>query len=275
MSTLDSFILVDAHVHMQSCFTWSRFFRSAYRNFKETALPLGKDFSAVLLLSEVAGVRYFHDLLSLSDKESSIQSQALGAWRLFKTEESCSLEVRGSEGESLFVIAGRQIVTREKLEVLALLTDSEFTDGLPLSQIVAEIKAADGLPVIPWGVGKWLGKRGRLLAEFMETEYKNGVFLGDNGGRPTFWKDPAHFELAHDKGLPVLPGSDPLPLASEVERVGSYGFYLQDKLSTRHPAAKLKKGLLENAQSLTAYGDLQSPLSFLKNQVGIRLNGVR
>ncbi len=268
---MDSLTLVDAHVHMQRCFTWAHFFRSAYRNFQKTALSLTKDFSAVLLLSEVAGVQYFRDLLALSDKDQADQTKSLGDWQVLKTEESCSLEVRGEQGASLFIIAGRQIVTQEKLEVLALLTDAQFKDGLPLSQAVEEIRTAGAIPVVPWGVGKWLGQRGTLLSKFIETGPKSDVFLGDNGGRPTFWKYPAHFKLAQEKGLLVLPGSDPLPLSSEVERVGNYGFHLPQKLSSRQPAAELKDHLLAKPKSLTAYGNLQSPLAFFKNQVSIRL----
>ncbi len=170
MKPLDSLILVDAHVHMQRCFTWSHFFHSAYHNFKKTALSLTKDFSAVLLLSEVTGVQYFRDLLALSDKDQADQTKSLGDWQLFKTEESSSLEVRRAQGESLFIIAGRQIVTQEKLEVLALLSDAPFKDGLALSQAVEEILAAGALPVIPWGVGKWLGQRGTLLTKFIEKK---------------------------------------------------------------------------------------------------------
>lgn len=269
---MDSLILVDAHVHMQHCFSWSQFFYSAYRNFQKMALSLEKDFSAVLLLSEAAGVQYFRDLFVLSDKERLIQSQLLGEWQLFKTEESCSIEVRSRQGESLLIIAGRQIVTLEKLEVLALLSDTQFMDGLPLSQIVSEIKAEGAIPVIPWGAGKWLGGRGKLLTKFIETMSESNMFLGDNGGRPTFWKHPAHFELARSKGLSVLPGSDPLPLLGEVERIGSYGFYLSGKLSTRQPAAELKHHLLSKHTTLTPYGDLRSSLAFCKDQLSIRLS---
>ncbi len=271
LSQIDSFVLVDAHVHMQRCFTWPHFFRSAYHNFQKAVPSLDKDFSAVLLLSEVSGVQYFNDLLVLSDKGESDQNKSLGEWRLFKTTESCSIEARNSEGASLFIIAGRQIVTREKLEVLALLTDAQFKDGLSLTQVVAEIKAANAISVLPWGVGKWLGQRGTVLTKFMETMPKSGVFLGDNGGRPVFWQNPAHFELARHKGIAILPGSDPLPLSREVERVGSYGFQLPHKLSSRQPAAELKERLFAQPESLTAYGNLQSPLNFLKNQVSLRL----
>ncbi len=264
MNKLDPLVLVDAHVHMQHCFTWSHFFRSAYRNFKKTASSLTKDFSAVLLLSEITGVQSFRDLLVLSDEDQATQNKSLGEWQLFKTGESCSLEVKRGQGESLFIIAGRQIITQEKLEVLALLSDAQFKDGLALSQVLKEISAAGALPVIPWGAGKWLGQRGTLLSKFIETEQKSEVFLGDNGGRPTFWKHPAHFKLAQNKGLLLLPGSDPLPLSSEVERVGSYGFHLPQKLSSRQPAAELKKRLLAKPHSLTAYGDF-------KNQISIRL----
>jgi len=272
MSKADSFVLVDAHVHIQNCFSLPKFFRCAYDNFKKNKNSLGSDnFSAVLLLVEVAGIHHFRSLKNLCDHESVVRDDLFGTWRLHKTAESCSVEARSDKGESLLVVAGRQIVTQEKLEVLALITDKDFPDNEALHHTVERIKMNDAVAVIPWGAGKWLGKRGRLLTNFINSNAAKGTFIGDNGGRPTLWRTPKHFKQAHRRNLLVLPGSDPLPLANAVERAGSFGFRMPEHLSNHEPAAELKERLLSSNPNVIPYGSLRPSFSFLKDQISLRL----
>ena len=74
---------------------------------------------------------------------------------------------RGYTGQTLYVIAGRQIITRERLEVLALCTAKEFADGEEVETVLDKVRRAGGLPVLPWGAGKWWGTRGRIVTELL------------------------------------------------------------------------------------------------------------
>lgn len=272
MSKTNSFVLVDAHVHIQNGFSLPQFFRCAYDNFKKKKNSLGADnFSAVLLLAEVVGTHYFRSLRNLCDHESVVRDDLFGTWQLRKTAESCSVEARSDKGEVLLIVAGRQIVTQEKLEVLALITDKNFPDDDSLCRTVERIKMDGAVAVIPWGVGKWLGQRGSLLTAFIDSNSAKGTFIGDNGGRPTLWGMPKHFKQARHRDLSVLPGSDPLPLANAVERAGSFGFRMSGRLSAHEPAAELKKRLLSSNPNIIPYGSLRSPFSFLKDQLRLRL----
>ncbi len=272
MNKTGSFVLVDAHVHIQNGFSLPQFFRCAYDNFKKKENSLGSDnFSAVLLLAEVVGTHHFKSLRNLCDQESVVRDDLWGAWRLHKTAESASVEARSDQGESLFVVAGRQIVTQEKLEVLALVTDKHFPDNETLYQTVERIKMDDAVAVIPWGAGKWLGQRGRFLTDFIDSNSAKGTFIGDNGGRPTLWREPKHFKQARRQGLLVLPGSDPLPLVNAVERVGSFGFRMSECLSNHKPAADLKARLFSRNPNIIPYGSLRPSFSFLRDQIRLRL----
>jgi len=264
-------LLIDAHVHLQGCFELSCFFDSAYQNFCHYVRPAGSGFSAVLLLSEVAGVQQFDRLKAICNSDKLDQQAELGSWRLFKTEDNAALEVRRENGDAMFIIAGRQIVTLEKLEVHALLTETLFADGEPLDETISKIKSDGALPVIPWGAGKWLGERGKVLMNFITSDMSNNVFLGDNGGRPFLWGTPRHFVDGRLKGMLVLPGSDSLPLAREVKRVGSFGFKMQGGLIGNQPASELKKRLFCDDLSVEPYGRLHSLIGFLKDQVSLRL----
>ncbi|VAW88294.1 hypothetical protein MNBD_GAMMA16-667 [hydrothermal vent metagenome] len=273
MSKADSFILVDAHVHIQDCFSFPQFFRCAYDNFKKQINSPGSDhFSAVLLLAEVVGTHSFKALRDLCDKGSVVvHDDVFGTWNLLKTAESYSLAVRSDKGESLLIVAGRQVVTEERLEVLALITDQHFPDNEPLCRTVERIKTDGAVAVIPWGAGKWLGHRGKILTTFIDSNSAKGTFIGDNGGRPMLWGVPEHFKQAQRRNLLVLPGSDPLPLANGIERVGSFGFRMSGRLSDHKPATELKKRLFSSQADVVPYGSLRPSFLFLKDQISLRL----
>ena len=152
---------------------------------------------------------------------------------------------------SIYIVAGRQIVTAEGLELLALGTDQLFEDGLPASSALTAVRASGALPVFPWAVGKWLGKRGKILSDLLSRELRSNesatdgssadLYLGDNSGRPIFWHNPSHFKQARALDMHVLPGTDPLPFADEAKRVGSFGFVVHGSLSDEHPVDDLKR----------------------------------
>jgi len=131
------------------------------------------------------------------------------------------------------------------------------------------------IPVIPWGFGKWVARRGKILRNFLEKNQFSPLFLGDNGGRPGFWPRPSYFKKAEENGLRVLPGSDPLPLTSESSRPGSFGFSFQGTLDPRHPGMDIKKILLDPKTHLQPYGSLENPYRFAYKQLAIRLNKLK
>ena len=69
----------------------------------------------------------------------------------------------------------------------------------------------------------------------------------------------------------ILPGSDPLPLAGEIERIGRYGFVLRLKLDLDRPARALKAHLEGLERQPASFGRLQSPGRFLAAQLSLRL----
>ncbi|MDH3355290.1 MAG: hypothetical protein OEL79_08765, partial [Chromatiales bacterium] len=82
---------------------------------------------------------------------------------------------------------------------------------------------------------------------------------------------PRHFVDGSLKGMSILPGSDSLPLAREVERVGSFGFKLYGEIIDNHPVSELKRRLLCDEPKVRAYGRLRSSLGFLKDQISLRV----
>jgi hypothetical protein len=275
MTTPDSLplILVDAHVHIYDCFNLEAFFGAALKNFQASAQRQGhvNHFQSILLLTETQSDHYFRQLAQLAQEGNGLKQQKVGQWSIHATQEDCSLYVENSQGQRIYLMAGRQVVTSENLEVLALLTTQTFDEGSTLEKTIDAVISSGGIPVLPWGVGKWIGHRGTLLNRLLEHNPFSALFLGDNGGRPVFWPVPPLFKQARQKGLQILPGTDPLPFADESRRPGSFGFAIEGVLNSDQPAESLKQMLLDSTSSIQSYGTREQPLRFLRNQVSIQI----
>lgn len=232
---------IDGHVHVHACYDEEVFLTAAHRN-----LSADERGCAVIMLAEMAGANVF----------ARWQAGA-GRWTCTPTGEDYSIVL----GDRLLVIAGRQIVTAERVEVLAQFTTRTFADGLPLETTIEEILQSAALPVLPWGVGKWWGGRGRRVREVVE---RYPVFLGDNAGRPTGWPTPRLF-----RGRLVLPGSDPLRLASQQQMAGSYGFMLPGPFVRERPGEQIRRAL-QAGRRILPVGRRTGVLVFLVQQIGLR-----
>jgi hypothetical protein len=258
--------LVDAHVHLYDCFDLATLLDSAYEHFSRQATRYGKPdrFTGVLMLAETGEQDRFAELHAGADHGSE--------WTLTRTDEDCSLLARTPDGRELALLAGRQIISREKLEVLALATRARFPDGTPTEDLLVQIQQRNAIAVLPWGVGKWFGNRGTIVRSLLSSTERPKFFLGDNGGRPLFWPRPGLMRLAERAGIGVLPGTDPLPLASQELRCGSFGFAIKGLPSVRRPGADVTNMIDDSTSEMTPYGKLETPLRFVRNQLRLRLD---
>ena len=278
MSTVTA--VVDAHVHIHPCYRPDDLLSNAYANLS-SALAHGssgqggrvppENHALFLLMTECAGDDYFGALhASAHGGTADIERLALRSWMAVPTEEEASVVAVNGERQ-LFIVAGRQIACREGLEVLVLGTTRRLPDGLPIRDVLSET-AGWGVPrVIPWGPGKWLFKRGRLLGQLLEEFRRPTLFLGDEGGRPVFWGYPQQFERAARIGVRDLPGTDPLPFPHDVTKVGRMGFRARIDLDRARPAASLLNALREPTTAMERFAVLESPLRFVRNQIGMQL----
>ena len=266
-------IFVDAHVHIYDCFDLELFFDSAFANFKSEASRLGQQdaFTGILLLTETSKDKWFERLTDYADNKDGNGNKAIGDWAFHHTDENCSLYARGGKNQGLFLIAGRQIVTAEKLEVLALATDKSLKDGAPIEQVIQSLQDIGAIPVVPYGLGKWIGRRGKILRDLLKKTERTKLFLGDNGGRPKFLPRSSHFKQAEKRGIRVLPGSDPLPFPFECQRAGGFGFSFLGSINFEHPARDLKKILMDTSTYFQEYGRLESPYRFFRNQLAMQI----
>ena len=181
-------IFVDGHVHLHPCFRLDVLLASALRNLQVLAQEVNAAQTAgFLLLTESAGIDVFS---SLKAEPTPGQTSTVADFQIKQTGEAETLVVRDASGAELYLVAGRQIVTADRLEVLALGYDSSFPDGQPIDQVLAQLAAQAStesaafasscrpLAVVPWGAGKWLGTRGKRWRNWLPRLRLIPSFLG-------------------------------------------------------------------------------------------------
>jgi hypothetical protein len=254
---------LDAHVHFYDCFEPCEFLEAAYNNLSSAA---NADESVkILLLTETQKESGFMRLRQAAESKQAF-CEAGDSWYCELTAEAESLLLTSSSGKQLYVIAGRQIVCREGLEVHALATAEPFDDGQPLVEVIESINACGAVVALPWGAGKWLGKRGKLLSAMSKHLSNCGVFISDSGIRPRGWPASSLFKAE----LKVISGTDPLPIADEAMRVGSYGFSAVSDWNPDRPAESVRTMMKKGKFKAALFGRPQAVIQFLLRQLAIR-----
>lgn len=207
-------LAVDAHVHLRDP-DEADLFAIAQR------LRLGADEpidGGVLLLAEIGDADQFKRLRTLPG--------------VHLLPEVDALSVR-TPNLNLIVIAGRQVITAEGVEVLIHNTTSAPADGETVGEVLTWVRQRRRAATLPWGFGKWTGRRRRVVCELMERY--PGLAVGDVPTRPAAWAEP----LVRRSGdpRPVLRGTDALPIEGDAERIGSWGQVVDVHASGRGPTA--------------------------------------
>jgi hypothetical protein len=261
-----SSLLVDGHVHFYDNYDETRFFDAALENLALGASQLEcPNWVGCLVLTEGAGVRQFQRFARLGEGDPS------GSWRFEPTTENVSLIARHDSGRRLILLSGRQIVTSEGLEVLVWATGEEIPDGLAVRDVLAMLFRLSVIAVIPWGFGKWWFARGGVLSDLLDAELAGRCYLADSGCRPLLSPYPRLLRRAKRESTPVLAGSDPLPLANEDRRAGSFGFELAGPPDWSAPAAFLVERVRELDGSPRLFGRYEGFLPFWQKQIAMQL----
>lgn len=259
----------DAHVHLHPEFDPERFCAAALARADRLDGPL------LLLLAECAGIDAFGALRARA-AGSATSGHPVCAVRATAETRSLGLLRRGAAAARVFLVAGRQIVSREGIEVLALGTEPEGPltrlgdREHPARELVRRILAEGAAAVLPWGVGKWLGSRGREVARLVADPVlrcEPRFLLGDIAARCWPWPQPAAFRA----GPRVLAGSDPLPRAGAEDDLARYRFALRARFDSARPAASLLAALDDPRCPVAVEGRRERPWQTLTRQLGYRL----
>ena len=219
---------LDAHVHLHPFYDLPRAFSTA----RARLAAAGGNGDGVLCLTEAAGCDAFG---ALRDGRWPVSG-----WTPVLAADGLALRLESSAaGSCLWVLAGRQIVARERVEILGLGLAAAIPGGLAVGDAVERVRDAGALPVLPWAPGKWLGGRGRVIASLMDRFGPGALLLADSSLRPLGYPTPILLRRAEREGFRVLAGSDPLPFPGEERRIGSYATVADGRLDPEAPARSI------------------------------------
>jgi hypothetical protein len=239
-------LVADGHVHLYGCYDLSRFFSRALSSLGTLAPPgdaLG------IFLTERAGCDFFRNTCCQHAE-------------FVPLEQRGEHIVAGRIGE-LFMFAGRQIATLERLEVLALCSNESFTDGLTFEESLAQVRASGALPVLPWSPGKWIGKRGRIIETALADAKPGELLLADSSLRPRGFPEPAAFRHARSRGFGIIAGTDPLPYSGQESEVGTFGFRMPH-FDAGSPLQSVRDALLKPHSTIELVGKRSSLPAVIK-----------
>jgi hypothetical protein len=259
-------LLVDTHVHIYDCYDLDALFDAATANLGRAAQKLGiaaERRECMLLLTETVNDHYFDALAS-----GKVQPRR---WRAEQTAEPAVLKLVLMGQPVVWLVAGRQIATREDLEILALGTTERFPDGETIGESLAKVDRSAAVTALPWGFGKWWGRRGTIIRQLMTAVRNRPLYGGDNGGRLSLSIRPDLLKFGEQRGHKVLPGTDPLPFPGQEARVGTFGMVLPDWEPTDRPLERLTARLAGLQESPLEFGSLTGLVPFVRLQIAMQM----
>jgi len=270
-SDTNKLTLVDTHVHYYPFCTFPEYFDAAYSNMQTAAKQYDslQPFTAILCLLETQTSDWFQDFLNIA-----ASAKPVGDWRIESLDNDRLLRLTNKDKNELLVLPGQQIITSENLELLIIGVTEKIPHKSPAGFYIEKYSDTH-LVIIPWGVGKWLGGRGRIVSKLIQQS-RHKFALGDNSGRAAAWRYVPQFDQAYARGINILPGSDPLPIAGQHKKVASYGSIITGSLQQPNLAYQLREKLLgTQTGNIHSYGRLDSLFRFVISQILLRLQPIR
>ncbi len=225
-------IFFDAHVHVYPAYNLDALL-SAFTRHAGRLAPGVDDLAMAVMLRDFQP--------TLASVLSSVSQKP--RWRFEPAAEGTYAATDGTR--RVFLLPARQVAAKERIEALGLFGETLVPDGLPLDETIAKLRAAQYLPVLAWGLGKWLFKRAPVVdaAIFSAVRDHAPLLIGDCALRPTFWPRPRPYRTAEAQGLGIIYGSDPLPRAGDELCAGRYATLLDAPFNPLSPATSILAAL--------------------------------
>lgn len=221
----------DGHVHIYPEFNIELIWEAMARNLSRP------DLSRAIFLTERCGYNFFAGFAGRGPSPEVTETS--GGW----------------------VFAGKQVATRERLEVLALCCRGSFEEGLPVEETLAQVRAAGAVPVIPWSPGKWMFSRGALLHRLLDQAQPGDFLLADSSLRPLCWPEPSLLRVARKRGFGIIAGTDPFPFSGQEQIIGTFGFQLNSGFNSADPVSSVREALLRPSPDVEIFGRRGTPFS--------------
>lgn len=255
-------IIFDAHIHFYPEYDAALALHLAKENFIQAGRGLQRGDNPIyaLCLTERADCHFFRSLRESKSFPGMAEVKIL--------EVGGALKLILPESDEIFIIPGRQIISSERIEILAFGSDIEIPDRKFQSDRLFElIKKAGGLPVINWAPGKWWFKRGNIVSQMISSASAGELLLCDTTLRPLGYCEPCLMRKANSKGVKILRGSDPLPIRGEEAMLGRYLTRADADFDEASPVDSLKRILTDPTIKLEAGGRRSNIFEWLTRMV--------
>ena len=230
-------LLADTHLHLYPCYN----FDQAFSLLLDRLAGQNPQTVFAACLAERSGCHVYETLLA--------GKAALQQFNIEQADRQQLVLRRNSDGRCLHLLPGRQIIAAEKIEVLALCTDVLFADGSPAAELIRSIRQRNGVPVLPWSPGKWLFRRGKVIAALLRDFTPQDLLLGDVSLRPQGWPLPLLMRKGRRLGYAIISGSDPLPFNGEEQQFGLCGSRIASAAQATGPDELLRQLLAGKAEA--------------------------
>lgn len=234
----------DPHVHLYDSYSLKRWVDAAIANLTKDL----KDILPVVFVVDREGQDSF--------KRLRAEVPSFGDWEESADGRSGLITVFSGK---LLVIRGVQYVAKEKIEVLGLGVSRRIADGAPAAELIELIRDEGGVPCLPWSPGKWLGRRGRVVRQLLESNTPKTLTVGDIAMRTFFGPPSPLLRFARGQGYSMLYGTDPLPRKGDEQLVGSFGRAIK-QLPEGELVPAILESLFKGAEALKTCGRRNSPL---------------
>jgi hypothetical protein len=256
-------VLFDTHVHIYPPLVLEDVISAALFNAKKIDSRVGSEqCPLVLCLTEKKGENLFNEILSQA-------RQKLLGNQVFCEEvfENTVMQLLWQGKDKVFLVAGRQIICREKFEILGLFCAKEILDGLGAEEVISLLKQENAVVVLPWSFGKWWFKRGKIVADIINNVAN--ISIGDICMRPRFCFESKIIKLARKKNVNMLCGSDPLPIAREEALVASYCSFSNESIdSSISLVENLKSSLSKSMPTGKRNSIIKAVVRYLRLKIG-------
>jgi hypothetical protein len=254
-------LLIDGHIHVYNHYDLSFSIYQSIENLQRSARPVG-DWVPIWLLAERSDCHFFDEVVHSDRTGLKIEPHQ---------SEPC-LIVKENDKPILYIMAGRQIVSTDGLEVISVATKEFIPDRTKSTmQIVEQLAKNGGISIINWAPGKWFFSRGKVVQQLIEHFSPKELLVGDTTLRMSLWPMPKLMKQAAAKGFKIIAGSDPLPFKKEERMMGQYGFRIFGDFEVNTPATSLVHLLKDSSVPIHLIGKRNTVPKFVIRQTKIML----
>ncbi len=257
-------LAIDGHVHLYEVYDLKTAVVKGIENLTNSVRSNGSSVIPIWLLVERSDANFFDQIYQSPERFSD------DGIRFVPCQDRLTILVQRDNHRLLYIFAGRQLVTREGLELLSLISNYSIADrSMTMDELIEAVKAADAIPALNWAPGKWFFKRGKEIARQLHQRSKDELFIGETTLRLNLWPEPKLIRVARQKGFPIIAGSDPLPFPGEEVGIGSFGFTIEGEFDHDQPARSLKQIMKKNRPTIQIIGRRNDIFTFTRRQFKI------